>query len=229
MRASDAASDLCLIDSLIFVINCRSLARTYPAQARGTAFRSFVMTGLVVDAADTALKAALVCAKRRTPENDTQEMCRAKLLAAGVGGGSSVGVDGVAAALFGEALEEILEFRPLARSEDLANLIAALLANLFEFRIHLVVDDVVAVLHIRQYLPDLFLLFGRKLELGGKVGDRSRRIWPRLQKGRRLRLRARPEDAVIGDRMAHSAERHAQNKYKHDQRQGLAIIGTKLH
>jgi hypothetical protein len=136
----------------------------------------------------------------------------------------------VAAALFGEALEEILEFRPLFRSEDLANLVAALLANLREFRIHLVVDDVVTVLHIGQYLPDLFLLVGREVELGGQMSDRSRRIWPRLQKGRlRLRLSAGAEDASIGDRMAHSAERHSQNKYKRNQRQGLAIIGTKLH
>jgi hypothetical protein len=63
------------------------------------------------------------------------------------------------------------------------------------------------------------------------VGDRSRRIWPWLQKARRLRLSlsAGAEDAPIGDRMAHSAERHSQNKYKRNQRQGLAIIGTKLH
>ena len=97
-------------------------------------------------------------------------------------------MDGVAAAVFINASEEILEFGPLLGSKDLADLVVALIANLLELRIHLVVDDVVAVLHISQYLPDLFLLVGREVELGGQVGDRSRRIWPWLQKTRRLRL-----------------------------------------
>jgi hypothetical protein len=107
----------------------------------------------------------------------------------------------------------------------------ALLANLLEFRIHLVVDDVVAMLHIRQYVPDLFLLIGREVELSGQVGDRSRRIWPRLQKSRRLRLRlsAGAKDAPIGDRMSDGADGHSQNEYECNQRQSLAIIGTKLH
>jgi hypothetical protein len=140
-------------------------------------------------------------------------------------------VDGVAAAVFVNAPEEILEFGPLFGSEDLADLVVALLANLRKFRIHLVVDDVVAVLHIRQYLPDLFLLVGREVELGGQVGDRSRRIWPWLQKARRLRLSlsAGAEDAPIGDGMSDGTDRHTQNKYQPNQRQGLAIIGTKLH
>jgi hypothetical protein len=149
----------------------------------------------------------------------------------GVGGGSGAGVDGVAAALFVNAPEEILEFGTLFGSEDLADLVVALLANLRKFRIHLVVDDVVAVLHIRQYLPDLFLLVGREVELGGQVADRSRRIRPRLQKARRLRLRlsAGAEDAPIGDGMSDGTDCHTQNKYQPNQRQGLAIIGTKLH
>lgn len=138
-------------------------------------------------------------------------------------------MDGVAAAVFINASEEILEFGPLLGSKDLADLVVALLANLLELRIHLVVDDVVAVLHIRQYLPDLFLLVGREVELGGQVGDRSRRIWPWLQKARRLRLRAGAEDAPIGDGMSDGTDRHTQNKYQPNQRQGLAIIGTKLH
>jgi hypothetical protein len=140
-------------------------------------------------------------------------------------------VDGVAAAVFVNAPEEILEFGPLLGCEDLADLVVALLANLRKFRIHLVVDDVVAVLHIRQYLPDLFLLVGREVELGGQVGDRSRRIWPWLQKARRLRLSlsAGAEDAPIGDGMSDRTDRHTQNKYQPNQRQGLAIIGTKLH
>ena len=117
-------------------------------------------------------------------------------------------MDGVAPAVFVNAPEEILEFGPLFGSEDLADLVVALFANLSKFWIHLVVDDVVAVLHIRQYLPDLFLLVGRKVELGGQVGDRSRRIWPWLQKARRLRLSlsAGAEDAPIGDGMSADEE-----------------------
>jgi hypothetical protein len=87
------------------------------------------------------------------------------------------------------------------------------------------------VLHIRQYVPDLFLLIGREVELGGQVGDRSRRIGPRLQKSRRLRLclSAGAKDAPIGDGMSDGADGHPQNKYQGNQRQSLAIIGTKLH
>jgi hypothetical protein len=149
----------------------------------------------------------------------------------GVRAGDGAGVNGAAAAVFVNALEEILEFRPLLGSEGLANLVAALLANLLELRIHLVVDDVVAMLHIRQYVPDLFLLVGREVELGGQVGDRSRRIWPRLQEARRLRLRlsAGAKDAPISDRMSDGADGHSQNKYQRNQSQGFAIIGTKLH
>ena len=176
------------------------------------------------------MKEALHSARSADSSKDnTQQTCRAKLLVVGVGGGSGAWVDGVAAAVFVSAPEEILEFGPLFGSEDLADLVVALLANLREFRIHLVVNDVVTVLHIRQYVADLFLLAGRELELGGQVGDSPRRIWPRLQKARRLRLRAGAEDAPIGNRMPDSAERHSQRKYQGNQRQGLAIIGTKLH
>jgi hypothetical protein len=164
-------------------------------------------------------------------ETTRKQMRLAKLLPVGVGCGGGAGVDSAAAAVFINAPEEILEFGSLLGSKDLADLVVALFANLLELRIHLVVDDVVAMLHIRQYLPDLFLLGGREVELGGQVGDPSRRIWPWLQKGRRLRLSlsAGTKDAPIGDRMSDGTDRHSQNKYQRNQRQGPAIIGTKLH
>jgi hypothetical protein len=153
------------------------------------------------------------------------------LLARGLGGGGSAGGSSAAAAIFGNAPEEILEFGSLLGSKDLADLVVALFANLLELRIHLVVNNVVAVLHIRQYLSDLFLLVGCQVELGRQVGNRSRRIWPRLQKSRRWRLRlsASAEDAPIGEGMSDGTDRHSQNKYQPNQRQSLAIIGTKLH
>src|SRR6266436_6330194 len=53
----------------------------------------------------------------------------------------AVGFGGAAAALFGEAVQEILELGALLGSEDLADLVVALLANLLELRIHLLVDS----------------------------------------------------------------------------------------
>jgi len=147
------------------------------------------------------------------------------ILTVGVGGGGRVA--GAAAAILVDALEEIFELGPLLGSQDLTNLVVALLANLLELRIHLVVNGVVAVLHIRQYVPDLFLLIGRELEFGGQPSDRSWRIWPRLQECGRLRTRA--EDAPVCERMSYRAKRNSQDKYQHDQRERFAIRGSIRH
>src|SRR6266566_1080450 len=137
----------------------------------------------------------------------------------------AVGFGGAAAALFGEAVQEILELGALLGSEDLADLVVALLANLLELRIHLLVDSVETVLHVHQDGAQLLLLIGSEIEFRGQAGNRARRIWPRLY----LQLRAGAEDAPVGDRMSDSAERDSQNKYQRDQRQGLAVAGTKGH
>src|SRR5579862_3359834 len=146
------------------------------------------------------------------------------ILTVGVGGGGRVA--GAAAAILVDALEEIFELGPLLGSQELTNLVMALLANLLELRIHLVVNLVVAVLHIPQYVPDLFLLIGRELEFGGQPSDRSRRIWPRLQE---CGLRTRAEDAPVRDRMSYRTKRDSQNKYQHDQRERFAIRGSIRH
>src|SRR5260370_16057382 len=137
----------------------------------------------------------------------------------------AVGVGSAAAAFLGHAREEILELGALLGSENLADLVVALLTNLLKLWIHLLVHGVETVLHIRQDLPDLLLLIGSEIEFRGQAGNRARRVWPRLY----LQLRAGAEHAPVGDRMSDSAERDSQNKYQRDQRQGLAVAGTKRH